>query len=138
MKTLRLPCRCGAVEIEARGEPIVQLYCHCLDCQAVHGAAYVAESVYRADAVSVVRGSPTTWMLKRSPRFTCGACGTRMFIDVVAVGLRGINGKLLPDGELQPAFHMNCRSAVLPIRDDLPHYAGLPARFGGTDETVGW
>ncbi len=38
----KVQCRCGAVEIEISAEPIVQFYCHCDDCQAVHGAAYVA------------------------------------------------------------------------------------------------
>ena len=78
----KVHCRCGAVEIEISAEPIVQFYCHCDDCQAVHGGAYVPESVYPADAVKVVRGDPSTWKLKRSPRFTCRECGTRLFIDV--------------------------------------------------------
>ncbi len=76
-------CRCGAVEIEINAEPIVQLFCHCDDCQAVHGGAYVPESVYPADAVKVVRGDPMAWKLKRSPRLTCRECGTRLFIDVL-------------------------------------------------------
>ena len=50
----------------------------------MHGGAYVPESVYPADAVKVVRGDPLTWRLKRSPRFTCRECGTRLFIDVEA------------------------------------------------------
>ena len=79
----KVQCRCGAVEIEITAEPIVQFYCHCDDCQAVHGGAYAPESVYPADAVKVVRGDPTTWKLKRNPRFTCRECGTRLFIDVL-------------------------------------------------------
>ena len=69
--TLHIACRCGAVAIVISASPIVQMYCHCDDCQAVHGGAYVPESVYRADAVKVVRGEPLTWKLRRSPRFTC-------------------------------------------------------------------
>ena len=76
----KIQCRCGAVEVEITAEPIVQFYCHCDDCQAVHGGAYAPESVYPADAVKVVRGDPTTWRLKRNPRFTCRECGTRLFI----------------------------------------------------------
>src|SRR5665213_2254624 len=92
-------CRCGATELEITAEPIVQFYCHCDDCQAVHGGAYAPESVYPADAVKVVRGDPTTWRLKRNPRFTCRECGTRLFIDVEAKRLRGVNGYLLPPGK---------------------------------------
>src|ERR1700676_4548536 len=98
MTTARVQCRCEAVEIELRSEPIVQFYCHCDDCQAVHGAAYVPESVYPAGAVKVLQGSPGMWRLKRNPRATCTACGTRLFIDVLSLGLRGVNGYLLPEG----------------------------------------
>ncbi len=102
----------------------MQFYCHCDDCQAVHGGAYVPESVYPADAVKVVRGDPLAWKLKRNPRFTCRECGTRLFIDVEARRLRGVNGYLLPPGEFRPAFHMHCQFAVRPVVDDLPHYKG--------------
>jgi hypothetical protein len=116
----------------------VQFFCHCDDCQAVHGGAYAPESVYPADAVKVVRGDPTTWKLKRNPRFTCPEYGTRLFIDVVGRDLRGVNGYLLPPGEFQPAFHVQCQFAVRQIVDDLPHYKGMLVRFGGSDEMVGW
>jgi hypothetical protein len=135
---MTVQCRCGAVGVEITAEPIVQFYCHCDDCQAVHGGAYAPESVYSADAVKVVRGDPMAWKLKRNPRVTCRECGTRLFIDVERLGLRGVNGYLLPQGHFQPAFHMHCRFAVRPVVDDLPHYKGMPERFGGSDETVEW
>jgi hypothetical protein len=136
--TTRVRCRCGEVEIELSGEPLVQFYCHCDDCQAVHGAAYVPESVYPSSAVTVVRGDPKAWTLKRNPRFWCGECGTRLFIDVLPLRLRGLNGYLLPQGEFRPAFHMQCRFAVLPVSDQLPHFKSRPAQFGGSDEIVEW
>lgn len=138
MKTLRLECRCGAVSLEVDGDPLAQFYCHCDDCQAMHGAAYVSESVYPAEAVRVSRGAATSWTLKRNPRFACPTCGTRLFVDVLAFDVRGVNGYLLPPGEFTPSFHMHCRFAVLPVRDGLPHFAGLPARFGGSDDEVDW
>ena len=138
MSTLQVECRCGAVALELEGEPIAQFFCHCDDCQVLHGAAYAPESLYAAEAVKVVEGTTSSWTLKRNPRHLCGTCGTRLFIDVVALGLRGVNGYLLPPGEFTPSFHMHCRYAVRPVVDELPHYAARPERFGGTDETVGW
>ena len=135
---VKLPCRCGAVELEAAGEPIVQFFCHCDDCQATHGGAYAPEAVYPADSVQIVRGNPRSWTLKRNPRFFCPDCGTRLFIDVLALRLRGVNGYLLPEGDFLPQFHMQCRFAVRPVFDELPHYKFRPARFGGSDETVEW
>jgi len=133
-----LPCRCGAVALEVSADPIVQFFCHCDDCQAVHGAAYVPESVYPSQAVRVVRGTPVTWTLKRNPRSFCGACGTRLFIEVAALNVRGVSGTLLPAGAFTPTFHMQCGFAVAPVSDGLPHYRSRPARFGGSDETVSW
>jgi hypothetical protein len=138
MKTLQVKCRCGAVTLELEGEPLAQFFCHCDDCQALHGGAYAPESLYPAERVKLVEGTPSSWTLKKNPRHTCATCGTRLFIEVIAFGLRGVNGYLLPPGELTPSFHMHCRHAVRPIVDDLPHYAAMPARFGGSDETVDW
>jgi hypothetical protein len=133
-----VPCRCGATEIEIAGEPLAQFFCHCDDCQAVHGAAYAPESAYRTEAVRVTRGDPLTWKLKRNPRFTCRECGTRLFIDVLPLNIRGVNGMLLPADRFKPQFHMQCQFAVRPIIDELPHYKSRPERFGGSDDTVAW
>ena len=137
-EAMRAACRCGAAEIEISGEPVAQFYCHCDDCQIVHGAAYVPKSVYPADAVSVVRGEAAAYTLKRNPRAFCRDCGTRLYIEVLALRLRGVNGYLLPPGRFEPEFHMNCRFAVRPVADSLPHFKSRPARFGGSDETVDW
>lgn len=135
---MRVSCRCGKVEVEISAQPITQFFCHCDDCQAMHGAAYVPESVYPAEAVTVVRGEPASWTLKRNPRLFCGDCGTRLFIDVLALKLRGLNGCLLPDDAFQAQFHMHCGFAVRPVKDDLPHYASRPPQFGGSDQQVDW
>ena len=134
----RVQCRCGAVEIELTAAPIAQFFCHCDDCQAMHGAAYAPESVYPAEAVKVVRGEPTSYTLKRNPRITCPACGTRLFIDVLARNLRGLNGYLLPPELFRPAYHMQCQFAVRPVVDGLPHYKSRSPQFGGPDETMDW
>jgi len=61
-----------------------------------------------------------------------------MTAEVPDLGVRGVSGLLLPRGTFQPAFHMQCQFAVCPVKDALPHFKGFPARFGGSDETVGW
>lgn len=50
----------------------------------------------------------------------------------------GVKANLLPLGTFTPAFHIHCQFAVLPVVDDLPHYASLPGVFGGTDDVVAW
>jgi hypothetical protein len=135
---MELQCHCGAVRVEVRGESIAHFFCHCDDCQRVHGAAYIPVAMYPLDAVKVTRGDPIAWKLRTTSRATCSACGTRIFAEVPQIGVRGVSGFLLPAGTFKPAFHMQCQFAVRPIKDDLPHFKGFPARFGGSDETVEW
>jgi hypothetical protein len=137
MEPIRVECRCGRIVLGLSGPPLAQLYCHCDDCQAVHGAAYVPAALYPTAALKIVRGEPASWMLKTTPRRTCSHCGTRLFAEPNPA-LRGVTAYLLPEGLFRPEFHMQCRFALLPVRDDLPHYRSLPARFGGSDETVEW
>jgi hypothetical protein len=131
-------CRCGAVGLRISGEPVVQLYCHCDDCQAAHGAAYVPAAIYPEQAVEVVRGTPEPMAVKTTPRLRCADCGAYLYAEIAGVGMRSVSGYLLPKGAFKPQFHVQCAHAVLPVVDDLPHYRGFPAAFGGADELVAW
>ena len=131
-------CLCGAVQVRLSGEPAVQFYCHCDDCQATSGGAYVALALYPADAVALAKGELNTWTHKSMPRRHCAACGTIVLAEVPGGQQIVIKANLFPAGDFKPAFHEQCLYAVLPVQDDLPHYKGVPPQFGGTDETVGW
>ncbi|MFT3762549.1 MAG: GFA family protein [Pseudoxanthomonas sp.] len=138
MNASELSCRCGEVGLRVSGDPLVQLYCHCNDCRAAHAAAYVAAAIHPAAAVEVVRGGPVPIVVKTTPRLRCAACGTHLFAELAGVGMRSVNAFLLPSGAFKPQFHVQCQHAVLPVVDELPHYRGFPAAFGGAEELVGW
>lgn len=138
MKITDISCLCGTVKVQLRGEPIAQFYCHCDDCQATSGGAYIGVTVYPTDAVEVIQGELTTWTLKSLPRQRCANCGTHVMAEVPGLDQCGIKANLLPPGTFQPAFHLYCQYAVLPVKDKLPHFKDLPASFGGTDATVDW
>jgi hypothetical protein len=131
-------CRCGDVSLSIAGDAIAHVYCHCSDCQCAHSAAYALNVVYPAHAVTVIHGTPASTAVKATPRMRCSACGTHLFTEVESVGLRSVNAYLLPAGSFAPQCHIHCADAVLPVIDDLPHYRGLPASFGGSDERVAW
>ena len=135
MRITTVQCSCGAVEIQLTGKPVFQYYCHCDDCQSVHGKAFPV-SLYPAPAISVVRGDTDVFTLKTCPRTKCKQCGTYLFAEVAGFG--GVNADLLSEGMFNPEFHIQCRYAALPIQDDLPHYKGIPARFRGSDELMQW
>jgi hypothetical protein len=133
-----LRCLCGAIQVRVHGQPLAQFYCHCDDCQAVHGAAYVGIAVFPSQAVEVIKGTPTSWTYKSLPRERCASCGTYLIARVPDAELTGVKANLLPPGMFRPEFHIHCQHAVLPVVDGLPHYRALPAAFGGADDVVEW
>jgi hypothetical protein len=134
----RIQCLCGAIQMELTGEPLAQLYCHCDDCQAVHGAAYLPAAMYRTASTRIVAGEPLLWKLRETVRATCKECGTRVYAEPPGLGVRSITALLLPKGLFKPTFHIQCQHALLPVRDGLPHFKGFPAMWGGSDEQVPW
>lgn len=138
MKSIEVKCRCGAIGLKIDGDPVAQIYCHCDDCRAAQGAAYVGSSIYPARSVHVVRGEPTPMVVKATQRMRCAVCATYLFAEVTQAELRSVNGFLLPATEFNPQLHVQCQHAVLPVVDNLPHYKGFPTAFGGTDEQVSW
>ncbi len=49
-------CFCGAVGIEATGEPIEMGYCHCASCRAYSGGPFGGYMLWRAQDVRITRG----------------------------------------------------------------------------------
>lgn len=137
MQATTSSCRCGAVQLRISGAPLAQFYCHCDDCQAVSGGAFVPLALFLADSVDVIGKDTFTWTYKTLPRTRCSICGTFLFGEPPGLGMRGVSGSLLPS-MFKPTFHNQCRYAVMPVKDELPHFKGVPASFGGTDEVVDW
>ena len=133
-----IACNCGKVKMEITGDPVAQAYCHCKDCQKVHGAAYIGVAMFPIAQTKIVAGEPMMWKLDRTPRATCRDCGTRMWAEPTGIGLRGVLATLLPPGMFKPMFHIQCQDAMIPVKDSLPHFKAFPAAFGGTDDKVDW
>ncbi|SEP59918.1 Uncharacterized conserved protein [Faunimonas pinastri] len=69
-------CFCGAVSIQARGQPFQVSWCHCRDCRRQTGAPAVVWAGFRADDVDWF-GEPKH--RQSSPHITrsfCADCGT--------------------------------------------------------------
>lgn len=135
---IEIRCLCGAVRARLTEEPTLQFYCHCDDCQAASGGAYVLLAIFPAHALKVTQGETATWVVRTLPRERCAICGTQMFTKLPGQGICVVKGNLLPKATRRPRFHMQCRYALAPVKDGLLHYKAVPACFGGTDEAVGW
>src|SRR3989440_9578723 len=77
-KQYRGKCFCGAVEIEASGEPVAAGYCHCESCRSWSAGPVNAFSLWKPDQVTVTKGDAnigTFHKTERSYRKYCTACG---------------------------------------------------------------
>lgn len=99
------------------------------------GAGYTLEALYKARDVEVI-GETIALTLKTTPRVSCAKCGTRLYSDLPDAQLRGINGVLMPSFKAE--LHINCESALAPVRDDLPKFANMPEAFGGDGRMIEW
>lgn len=70
-------CNCGAVRIEARGEPVRVGICHCLACRRETGGPFMAFAVFPAEAVTVI-GETKAWRGTTDDRQSCPTCGSAL------------------------------------------------------------
>ena len=71
-------CNCGAIRIEARGEPIRAGICHCTTCRKESGGPFMAFAVWHADHVKI-EGRTASWKATRDDRHFCPFCGSTLF-----------------------------------------------------------
>src|SRR5690606_24147677 len=64
-------CLCGAVRLEAQGQPYRVGVCHCFDCRKHHGALFHASAIFSAEAVTV-QGETRDY----EGRYFCPRCGS--------------------------------------------------------------
>lgn len=72
-------CACGAVRVEAKGEPYRVGVCHCLACRKAHGAPFNFYAVFPPEAVTV-RGDVITFASsEKARRYSCRNCGAPIY-----------------------------------------------------------
>ncbi|HEY1383259.1 MAG TPA: GFA family protein [Dongiaceae bacterium] len=132
-------CFCGAVEIEAEGEPLEMGFCHCGDCRSYTGAPLVAFALFKAEQVRVTRGEALLGGINKtgmSHRRFCTRCGGHLMTGHPALGCTDVYAAKLPSLAFRPSVHLNYAEAMLRIADGLPKLKDFPAHVGGSGETV--
>ena len=151
LDSLIVRCRCGEVEIELAGSPILVAACHCDDCQA--GAALIAalpgatpvldayagtpSVLYRKDRVQVRRGGERLKRLKLRPnsptnRVVAGCCNTPLMVTFDnALHWIPVYPTLVGDAAPPLEMRVNTRYIPdgLPQPHDVPSYRHFPLRF---------
>jgi hypothetical protein len=132
-------CFCGAVKIEATGEPQAMGYCHCRSCRSWSGGPVNAFSLWTPDAVKVAAGAEhvaTYQKTELSQRQYCAKCGGHLMTNHPTLGLVDVFAATLPGLDFKPGVHVNYAESVLPMKDGLPKLRDFPTEFGGSGEAV--
>ena len=142
-------CRCGKVELQIVGAPILRGICYCASCQeagrrypAVPGDSVLAEDggtdyvLYRKDRVRCVQGGDLLEERRLKPdsptrRMYARCCNTAMFADFTKGHWLSIYRGRLPD-DIPPAI-MRMMTAERPegviLPDDMANYPGHSGKF---------
>ena len=137
--TYRGECFCGAVALEASGEPEGMGFCHCRSCRSWSGGPVNAFTLWKPDAVRVTRGEADLASFSKteiSDRAYCRQCGGHLMTRHPTLGLIDVFAATLPDLDFQPGVHVNYAETVLPMKDGLPKFRDFPTDFGGSGEMV--
>lgn len=132
-------CFCGAVRLEAHGEPEAMGYCHCRSCQSWSGGPVNAFTLWKPETVRVTEGGEHIATYVKSPnseRKYCVKCGGHLMTNHPGFGVIDIFAATLPTLAFKPALHINYENTVLPLRDGLPKFKDFPGAFGGSDQQV--
>jgi hypothetical protein len=132
-------CFCGAVKLEADGEPEAMGYCHCRSCRSWSGGPVNAFSLWKPEAVRVTKGAEHVATFEKTPlsqRQYCARCGGHLMTNHPPLAMVDVFAATLPGLAFRPGVHVNYAETVLPMKDGLPKMKDFPEAFGGSGETL--
>jgi hypothetical protein len=128
-------CFCGAVKIEASGNPEAMGYCHCESCRSWSAGPVNAFTLWKPENVKVTKGGEFVGRFKKtanSDRQFCTKCGGHLMTDHPKLGLTDVYAAVLPSVAFKPGVHVNYQETHLRMKDGLPKLKDFPAEFGGS------
>ncbi len=137
--THRGSCFCGAVQVEATGDPAGMGYCHCRSCRSWSAGPVNAFTLWQPDQVRVSAGAEHLATYQKTPnsqRQYCRLCGGHLMTNHPGLGLVDVYAATLPALAFHAGVHVNYAETVLPMRDGLPKFKDFPKEFGGSGEMV--
>ena len=137
--TLTGQCFCGAVTLQAEGQPEAMGYCHCRSCRSWSGGPVNAFSLWKPESVKVTAGAEHVATFAKTPaseRKYCAKCGGHLMTNHPGLGLVDVFTATLPDLVFTPGVHVNYSETVLPMKDGLPKLRDFPKEFGGSGEAI--
>jgi hypothetical protein len=138
-KSYQGSCFCGAVQIEAEGQPEAMGYCHCESCRSWSAGPVNAFTLWKPGAVRVTAGAEHLGSYSKTPfseRQYCSKCGGHLMTNHPSIGLLDVYAATLPALKFTPGVHVNYAQTVLPMRDGLPKLKDFPSELGGSGQQV--
>ena len=132
-------CACGAIRYQCDAEPLLELNCHCRDCQRASGTAFAAIMRMSVTAFTVSKGAPKFYTVtgdsgNKVSRGFCPECGSPLFSRLSGMpGVVGVRvGSLDDPSRYRPTMDIFVRSAQSwdSRNPELPKFPGYPKAVG--------
>ncbi|EGY17462.1 uncharacterized protein VDAG_01144 [Verticillium dahliae VdLs.17] len=138
--TLRGSCHCGQVVYHlSRDRPLASKYCHCTDCQTLHGAPFQWAAIFEKHHVAFDRGVEGLAFYSAADKepahglpckVSCARCGSRIMDEgrnmvLLFPALVEFEGDEEVKANFAPEMHIFYTRRVVDITDGKPKWAGL-------------
>ena len=142
--TYKMMCDCGAIELEAQGNPIASVFCHCQNCRELRAVDISDVAAWKLEDLTFKKGQHDLVIetgkgeAAHMETHSCSSCGMIVY-NTNRFGSVGVSRELIKNGnggtlpqELQPTVHLFYDDRVSDVTDDLPKFKDLPAEYGGS------
>ncbi|KAK2017091.1 hypothetical protein LZ32DRAFT_644543 [Colletotrichum eremochloae] len=149
-KKIRGACQCGQVSYWLqKDKPLASKYCHCKDCQKMHGAPFQWAAIFHKEDLAFDKGVDGLAFYSSGKnlqghdlpcKVSCGFCGSRIMDEgrnmvLVFPGLLHFDGETKRDNfEVQQ--HIFYGQRVVDMPDGKPKWSGLDEKSELLEEEV--
>jgi hypothetical protein len=129
---LRGRCGCNAVAYEVPDEFVSAFNCHCSNCRATSGSAFLPWGEIEREKLQVTKGAGSLLVIgdaEAAYAMHCGACLSLLFWTARdGAYVRIPYGSLIDEPALKPTGHMfvGSKASWHEILDDLPQHDAYP------------
>jgi hypothetical protein len=129
---LRGRCACNAVAYEVRDEFVSAFNCHCSNCRAATGSAFLPWGEIEREKLQVTKGAGSLLVIgdaEAAHAMHCGACLSLLYWTARdGAYVRIPYGSLIDEPSLKPTAHMfvGSKASWHEILDDLPQHDAYP------------
>lgn len=124
-------CGCNAVGYEVSDEFVVAFNCHCSNCRANTGSAFLPWGEIEPEKLRVTKGADSLILIGDADGLyarRCGKCFSLLYWTGYEGKIRVPYGSLIDEPSLKPGAHtfVGSKAPWYEILDDLPQHAEEP------------